>query len=350
VDAAYPETFRQGDATYTQLTLEGANSMALFDVDNHDVNMPFEIMVMFCEAVGKQFGSFFGQLMYDTFRMGQIIKNDYRGGTGVRTEGISSDRRDFIARYVNPSGHPATSLLANLATAIFFYDAGVRAGRLVDTEDGVDDFLRGRAKDRAKIMGDNVMLATNEAGVDLVSIYRSSSIMALLSTTETYGGLVAMQTEAGPIILVPSITSYVNNILVPGRDLRSPQRGFWGPGWRLRQPFYRRAPAYDLAHETMNEVVNAVRGVPMDALALAAERDSAISDLAVTEIDAEYLANPDIVEYKRDYSEVSPELLDMMNVVIPPTEHAGAISWLMEMAPLLDEAQPPSHSSMQLAA
>jgi hypothetical protein len=294
----------------------------MLDVDNHDVNMPPALRDIFLRAVGRVFGSFYETLSTLTYRMPQLIKNDYRNGAGCRLDGNPYDATTFVADYVNCSGHPFTSLLAKYAGAFYVMDALCEDGSLPDNEEGWLSFCRGTSKVRALVAGDNVVVK----GHTSLERLQEHSRYALYSATETFLGLVA--TKAGSeLVWQPNICSYVNNYFVPGRPINSRQRGDWAAGWLERTPIYAKSLSFEIAHDIVNSTTLEVLGYRMDDYA--ESRRSKAVVVGRSAVDNDFLLDPDVIYYKHDIDQVTPNLVEEFFLTVSPLQYGSMHEGLM---------------------
>jgi len=292
-----------------------ATSVYMLDVDNHDVNMPPALRDIFVSSITRVFGGFIGLLSTLTFRMPQLIKNDYRGGEGVKLDGDPFDVGTFTADYVNPSGHPFTSLLAKYAGAFYVLDALCESHEIPDNEEGWRDFCNGVLPIKALVAGDNVVIA-GHSGLDALQAH---SQYALYSPTETFLGLVAVRSGAS-LTWQPNICSYVINFFTPGRPIGNKQRGDWAAGWLERASVYSRSINYETAHRIVNSTTREVLGYEMDAYA--ALRRSRAVVVGRSAVDANFMLDQDVIYYKYDVDDISRELVETYFLTIDPVHYA----------------------------
>lgn len=323
-DAFYAFTFYHTGADDVSRKSEGRKGLFMLDVDNHDVNMPPALREIFCDAVAAAFGRLYGEYVRMTLRMPQLIHNDYRFGKGVKLQGDPFARSTFTADYVNPSGHPCTSLLAKFAGAFFAYDGLVRAGYVDDTEEALDALLRGELSVAFLNAGDNLAVMGIGSSHEKLA---ANSPFCIYSTTTTFQGLVAMATSSGRVVWVPNIASYAINFFTPGRPIGHPQRGHWANGWLERAKVYAAAPSYATAQTAVNEAVDSVLGMSMDEYAEL--RKQHVTVVGRSLVDAEFMLDPDVVYYKRHAEEVSDDVLMQVYFVVEPREYADMHEWLI---------------------
>lgn len=328
IDSVYEHTFYHTGAASLQRKIGDATDLYMADVDNHDVNMPPELRDIFCDTVGEAFGPMYGMLFRLTMRMPQLVKNDYRGGVGVKLQGNPYDINTFDASYVNASGHPATSLLAKYAGAFFPYDALVRAGDVEDTEDALERLLKGETDKKFLNAGDNLTVLGVEGGLERLQKF---SPFCLYSSTSTFQGLVAVRVSGGSIRFYPNVDSLVLNYFVPGRSIGNPQRGHWANGWEWRTPVYIEAPGFQKAKEICNSVTKDVLGIAIDDYARL--RKSIRNIVGRSIVDAEFEIDPDIIYYKRLPEEVSPDVLEQVYFTIEPRFYQRMHDYLLTKDP-----------------
>jgi len=313
-DSVFEYTFYHTGAEALSRKTEGREgSIFMLDVDNHDVNMPPELRDILCDACGEAFGPFYAELLRMTFRMPQLIRNDYRGGEGVKLQGNPFDRSSFTADYVNPSGHPLTSILAKFAGAFFAYDGLVRSGVVPDTEAGMNELLRGELEVAFLNAGDNLTVLGFPQGPETLG---KNSPYCAYSGTSTFQGSVAMSTPNGGIRWVPNITSYAVNFFVPGRPIGHPQRGHWANGWLERASVYAAAPSFQTAQDVVERVTKEVLGTSLNDYAEL--RRSYTSVVGRSAVDSEFILDPDIIYYKRHAEDVSQEVINQVYFVVEP--------------------------------
>lgn len=293
------------------------------DVDNHDVNMPRELRDILCARAGEVFGPFFGHLLSLTFRMPQLIRNDYEGGKGVRLEGDPFNRAAFDAVYVNPSGHPWTSILAKFAGVFFVYDAFCELGEIEEGEDALIDFLRGRAHVSCLNAGDNMVVCDYPGGLTAL---QAASPYCRYSETFSFQGNVIVRAGSGHTV-APNISTYVGNWFTPGRPVGHQQRGEWAGGWLERQSVYAASLAYPTAHRIVNEVTREVLGESIDELAKRARRGAVVEGKSL--VDQAFELDPDIIYYKLHPEEVSKELLEKYFFTISPAQFDSLFTALL---------------------
>jgi hypothetical protein len=312
-DSAYEYTFYHTGVEALTRKTQGREGIYMLDVDNHDVNMPPELRDLLCDACEEVFGAFYAELLRMTFRMPQLIRNDYRGGEGVKLQGNPFDRSSFTADYVNPSGHPLTSILAKFAGAFYAYDGLVRSGAVPDTEQAMFELLRGERDVAFLNAGDNLTMLGHKAGPEKLG---ENSPYCAYSGTSTFQGSVAMATPNGSISWVPNIASYAINFFVPGRPIGHPQRGHWANGWIERASVYAAAPSFPTAKEIVNNVTREVLGTSIDDYAEL--RRSYTKVVGKSAVDSEFLLDPDIIYYKRHAEDISQEVIDQVYFVVEP--------------------------------
>lgn len=323
-DHTYAFTFYHTGAEALTRKTEGRRGIYMLDVDNHDVNMPVDIRDIFCDEIATKFGAFYGRLTRLTLRMPQLIKNDYRGGRGTKLQGDPFDTSSFRADYVNPSGHPTTSVLAKFAGAFFAYDGLVRSGLVPDTEDGLDRLLRGELAVAFLNAGDNLAVVGDG---DDYSRLAANSPYCNYSTTSTFQGLVALATPTGAVRWVPNIASYANNFFTPGRPIGHPQRGYWANGWLERGSVYAAAPSYVTARDTVDAVTREVLGMPLSEYA--ESRRSLRSVVGVSAVDSEFLLDPDIIYYKRHPEDISDKVVEQVFFIVEPRHYERMHNYLL---------------------
>jgi hypothetical protein len=326
IDSRHAFTFYHTGAPDLDRKTKGRGSIIAVDVDNHDVNMPPQLRDIYIARAAVVFGRFFGSLLLATFRMPQLIHNDYRGGEGVKLEGNPLDLNDFRADYVNPSGHPHTSLLAKYAGAFFAYDALVRLDLVNDTRDALRRLLNGELDVAFLNAGDNVVFLG--AGTLLGKI-QASAPYCRFSHSETFQGSVAVKTSAGEVRWVPNIMSYFLNFFTPGRPIGHPQRGHWANGWLERSKVYSASPVYETAKLLANRVTREVLSVAIDDLA--ETRKSAGVVIGRSLVDSEFMIDPDIIYYKTRVEDISRDIFEQFYFVIEPKHYYKMYQRLKEM-------------------
>lgn len=322
VDSVYPFTFYHTGPADVLGKVHAMKYISISDVDNNDVAMPSEGRDIYIDCFRTRYGRDAALFLEASLRAPQLVKNDLHGTSDVRLEGDPYDLRGFNANYVNPSGNPFTSLLTKAIGVFHYYDALVELGRIEEGRDAAVEFLCGRSSYKVLNAGDNVLFATNEKG--LAESIRSNVPYCSLSQTATFQGLVAVRDGRGYLRFKPNINSFVVNRFAPGRSIRSEQAGDWALGWAQRKAIYADAPTFRDVDAAVNEVVRHHMGETMDSLA-ARHAPSGVLSASLSAVDAEFILNPDVIEYKRHVDEISPELVRRFFLSIEPSHYAPVL-------------------------
>lgn len=305
--------------------MEGQRDLFMVDVDNHDVNMPPQLRDIFCDAVTRSFGSTLGEIFRMTMRMPQLVRNDYEGQSGVKMEGDPYDKSTFVADYVNPSGHPGTSLLAKYAGDVFGYDALVRMGLVEDTDEGARAWLQGRAKVKTLNAGDNMTFAGVPGGMEAL---QASSPYCRYSDSYSFQGNVAIRTPNGGVMWKANPITLVENFTNPGRPIGHQQRGDWANGWIQRDVVYADTPAFTGIKRIVNDVTDNTFGMDLDSMAELHRSRSEV--VGVSLVDAQFALNPDIIYHRVHAEDVSKHVFEQHYFTIDPIHYSPSFKGMVE--------------------
>lgn len=275
-----------------------------YDFGNHDVFIPTDFIDVFCDVFGTIYGPAYEMLLRDTLGTPQAVKADYYGKSTVRLDGHPFDRRTYKGSYVNPSGHPGTSVVATIAAVVNWFDAAVGAGLCPQTKDGLIRLLLGSGRVGLLVQGDNTL----NAGADYATLdaWERAQRFGKLDRSDTFLGKTYFQ-ERGALTGSVDITSYILGFYCPSRPVGQPLRGHWATGWLERQAVYRDHHLYEVVRRIEREVVGDILHLDIEKHALSNRpRDDARPTLSL--VDREFLLNPDVVKYKYNVADLSPDI------------------------------------------
>lgn len=313
MDAVAPFSFVHTHAAALSARLASYPTVRFFDVSNHDWNIPWELVTIFATELARKVGSVWSALLLMTMRQPQLLRPDRPKGRGSRVEGDPFDILSFRARYVNPSGMPPTSELARLAGVVYAIDGIARVGGISGDEASVVALLRGENPNWCILnAGDNLAIGGPSdqavedamASVDYVTIGPAGSFL----------GLVPFRDRAGRgLSFEPSITSYVYNLVMPGRSASDPQRGDPLIGAGPRRAYYAGARAFKQVDDLLCTVIGDYWGVDYRR-----QTNPTGPRFMIDRVRQILEENPDSIYYKLDKDEIPKPLLDELFITIPP--------------------------------
>lgn len=289
-------------------------AVRFFDAKNHDWHIHPGFIVRFLQAIGKRYGWAWAVHALMVLRQAQLVKPDRLGQGGARLEGDPFDLRSFRARYGNPSGIPLTSVIAYLAGTWYALCMLVLAGHLAPTRAAIGAILAGTNREWTFLnAGDNIAFG----GPSDEAISRLPSLIgfAEIGEADSFLGAVPLRSN-GQLTFVPNITSYVNNLLMPGRSLSDPQRGNPILGAAARRKIFEEAPAYEKVHSILNPLMKEYTGIDYGALVAAGQAEANAMDY----VEALIHYNKDVIHYRVDPKDVPRDLLEQYYVLIPATQ------------------------------
>lgn len=323
----FPFTFKHRDAPDI-LRKVGTDSRyyKLTDVKSHDQMMHPFFVDAFCDQLSVLFGKTIGDWCRLMFRAPMLVKNDHRGGTGAVMRGNPMILSTFVQNYVNPSGIPVTSNLAKAAGALYMVIAAYFAGHLENSKPAIREFLRGNHPLKLQNLGDNNFLHSNdERYAQFIKDPGAYLPYALLDDADTFAGYTLMRDDRGALVMQRNIATFVKNIVAPDRTMNHPMKGNWAVSLPLKRVLYGDHPAYGRVNKVLEDTVKEFLGTTLDELAAATPRnEEAVRGLNL--IDAEFLNNPEGIEYKIDPTMVSPELLEQFYITGTPDDAYRIIS------------------------
>jgi len=197
-------------------------------------------------------------------------------------------------------------------------------------EVGVDTILRGE-HDRYGVlnMTDDCILCYNEEefGTNFDEKGYTCKYFALDEEKPiSFLGNVPYRDDKGELQLAPNIVSYLVNWLVPEQGIdHAKRRNFWAIGERERRLHYSTAPCYPQVNEMLQKTFHDEFGVyPTSLSAEAYEQQRKYTNLSSW--DALVLQNPDLLHYKVDEKQLSPDVLKILVTSVPAEEAWPVVS------------------------
>jgi hypothetical protein len=310
MDAVAAFTFVHTHAAAIAARLATYDGVAFFDVSNHDWNIPWEMVQIVATTLAKKVGSVWAALMLATMRQPQLIRPDSPGGRGSRVEGDPFDLTSFDARYVNPSGMPPTSEWARFAGITYAVDGIRMAGGIDGSRQSVLALLRGENPHWAILnAGDN--LAVGAASDDVIQGAMAAVDYVEVGPAGSFLGLVPFR-EKGGLVFEPSITSYIYNLVMPGRSALDPQRGDPITGAGPRRLYYSGSRAFKQVDDILCPILQEYWSIDYRRTT-----DPTGPRFIVDRVKQILDENPDAIYYKLDKSEIPKPLLDELFITIP---------------------------------
>lgn len=299
----YDETFKHYTTDDIARKISGGAWVRAFDVSNHDYFIPYEVLSYMEGKLAEKFRPEIGRLFRWSLTCPMLIGADYPKVHESRMRGDPLDPGTFTFDYGNTSGNPLTTEIAMIGGALYALCVVDNAGLLDDGGAGglagaVDRTLRGLGQVRILIAGDNIVfVAPRELEVKLP--------YCKLGPSATFLGSVFTGTRGD---VIPSLPSLAIRFFCADASIDSPRRKYWAFGYLERQGYFGRHPLAPDMLAIIDEVVEKHIGETVTSLAERNYVAPAVEGL--TDIAADFLANPDTVHYKYAASDIPRDVLD----------------------------------------
>lgn len=286
-------------------------AMRLFDVTQHDQTLNTYFIDSMYDRIGTVASSWAAESFIWNIRAPLLAHNDTVGGKGASMRGNPFSLTGFTAWYPNASGNPWTSVIAKIGGVSYAIMVLVELGLAQDDEKDWLQLLQGNHPRCGFLnMGDNLALGvTDPRDESLLDESVAALYCAELDRAESFIGFVP--TSVGSTVTwLPNILSYVIKWFGHDRDVGPPYRTQWASGWFARQAAYRDHPLYGEAASVVNAVCLAELGSTMDDIARFHQRREVAPPVLRSALDLEFIMNPDIIHYRADIADISPELIE----------------------------------------
>jgi hypothetical protein len=320
MDERFPFTCRHTTPFAIARKLARFKSVRFCDVANHDWNIPWSMVQILATTLAEKLGPIWAALLLMTMRQPQLLRPDSAEGTGARLEGDPFDLDTFRAKYVNPSGMPPTSEMARFAGMAYAIDGLVTIGAIQPTRAAIETVLLGNDEHWGFLnAGDNIALG-GPSDQEVNAVFAAVKY-ASLDEADSFLGWVPFRDPVAGLVFEPAITSYIYNLIMPGRSADDPQRGDPIVGAPQRRLYYgqsRAFPAVDpVLRQCLADNLGLDYGAGAQALPVSTPQDYVRQLL---------MENFDAVHYKIEKEDVPADIAEQYFITIPAEEIAKLVA------------------------
>lgn len=229
---------------------------------------------------------------------------------------LSGSVNDLQPRAALVSGHIATSLYGKLGTVVNHFCILEKMGAKVDR-----DYVRSILSHSPAVRGPRVYM--RNGGDDHLLVGDRSDVRKYFEVAKAddlffrvepeensvYLGAVYVR-ENGKFVGYPNIVTFVNKLVAPERAWNHASKTYWEVGLKSRLLHYADAPTFSRVMRHIDEAHTKHYGFSYSDYVHSL-------DGYVSSIDALFLANPDIVHYKIDHTDVSKEVYELIYANVP---------------------------------
>jgi hypothetical protein len=254
--------FESGATTAIFPYLVAEAYVGAFDVDNHDQNIAPAVRDTFIHKLSEGLVPWMAELLRVSYHLPLFAFSDVEGHKGMTLIGDPLSPLRFPLDYVNPSGHPLTSVLASYVGCVYAYDALCyyceSNGLPLPTFEMI---ANDRHDVKVRVTGDNVFVSSsNDQFADFVNDLGAYSRMAVIGKVPTYLGQEVFpgSYEASPFSYI--IKSFAN----VEYDWRRKARKYWAFGHTMREEIYATSRYYAELRAARNDVFKQYWNVEFD--------------------------------------------------------------------------------------
>lgn len=286
-----------------------------FDVDNCDQTIDPAMVGIWVNVIADRCGPFWAARMLMIIRMPALYRQTEPGKSGYYASGLPFDLSKFKTWYTNPSGHRATSQMAQLAGITYGVIAAIKAGLITKNRADILAFLQGGKKGACFFnAGDNILFAVagTERRKAVVSAMSSLGFVGT-SPSETFLGYVPIvKADTRRKCLVANLMTSLYNLACPARSVSDEREGDAILGAGPRDAHYATNPNYVTYGRPAVIKLMSTMGVMSYEEAMK-RRGPAVADAngEVFDIAALLTANFDAVYYKVKKSDIPEKWLDL---------------------------------------
>lgn len=316
----FGESVKAHGLDWIEDAVSGADDVLGCDGSGFDATTVYECITMFIDRIGELFGQRCWADCYDAFFPMALLHEDETGKAGARVVGSLFSRHNRTRPGI-PSGTPWTAIFGKVY-GFFNMVVALRNSGVMKRAGSPDwrPLLQGSRSLALRVLnsGDDNLVA---ARFQLPDISTASPYLDLRAAPAYLGGVITR--DRGGVHVLPNLVSRVVRSWVPGRSADDPQRGWWANGEVDGKGVYDRHPEHARLLSLMNSLFESHFGVTWSALAQE-HYDPNATRAPHNEAEREYVADPDVAQWKFTEGEIGEDLLEARYRRILPAEYETA--------------------------
>jgi hypothetical protein len=286
---------------------EGATSIEIYDVKNHDWSGTKEMLDSFAKAMRKYFNPWVVDLFIDSCMAADAVKSDTPGKPGFIFRGSIKNRKSLEDHLGNRSGNPLTSEIAKQWGTFYGLWGLWKRGDIKHDSTEISLVLRGlHPKVRMLNAGDNIII------VNLIGQDRPISEfvnIAVLDTTKSFLGWTPHVTQ-NRIVWKPSVNTAVRNLIHKDKSVGSVHAPYWGHGVLTRRDYFRGNDAAEHALKIVDKISAKHFGMSFTDFAKRHYIDPNVNFSNLNEDEKLFLFDSDYIHYRISQENIRPELFE----------------------------------------
>jgi hypothetical protein len=314
----YPFTFLTTGIDDITKKCDGAVSLELYDVKNHDWSGTEDQFNSFLKALGKHYEPWVVQHTRKTCYAPDFVRSDKPGFVKTEWRGAFRDEEDFLEWVGNRSGNPFTSEIAKQWGVYYIVEALIARGDVEDNRESVDSLLRGQnARVRIVCAGDNICV------INLVrQMFKAAEFckLAVLDEARTFLGWTPIAHQ-GVITWMPACESVIKKFFHSDASIGGIQRSRWADGVYQRMTYYDKNPAAVHAWAIANKLAKEMFGETVNQMADRHYLDPNIPFEDLNEDEKLFMLNPEYIHYRITAENIRPELMEGLHSVYYPEQY-----------------------------
>jgi hypothetical protein len=264
----------------------------------------------FAKALRRYFKPWLVDLFLDSCRAADFVKSDYPGEPKFVVRGSFKNRTDLKGHLGNRSGNPFTSEVAKQWGTYYALFGLWKRGDIGGTIEEIKLVLTGKHPAvRILNAGDNLIIVNLMGQEESKGKISDFIKIAVVEDAESFLGLVPISKQ-NVTSWLPSAESAVKNAIHKDKSAGSIHAPYWAHGWLSRWDYFKRNPAADHALQITDQVFKKHHGISITELAKRHFKDPNAEFGNLTDVERQFLFNPDYIHYRINLEDVRPELYE----------------------------------------